>query len=332
MPPTITAPVGVTIQPAAATRNSELHLSSPSVRTVTGSDDGELLELEVGDIAGGGGCVAHAPDGRVVFVRHSLPGERVVARVTSTTSSFMRADAVDVVQASPARVPQPCPFAGPDRCGGCDFQHVELGAQRALKATRIVEQLLRVAGIARDVVVEPVRSDENGLAWRTRVRLAVDQSGHVGFRRHRSHELEVVDHCPIACDEVMQTGAFDAGWPGVDELEVIVAPDTGESLIAVDTVTRKGGAHRKGDANGKGGGKPQLPELPARLVVNGRAQQRSGAVHTKVANVTFRISAGVFWQVHIGAAGALAEAVRTVLGAGRGTRSSTSMPGRVSSR
>ena len=46
--------------------------------------------------------------------------------------------------------------------------------------------------------------------------------------------LELVDHCPIACDPVMETGTFDANWAGVDELEIIVAPDTGESLIAVD--------------------------------------------------------------------------------------------------
>ena len=305
---------------ARAARRNSARLSSPSVRTVTGvGDDGELLELEVGDIAGGGGCVGRAPDGRVVFVRHSLPGERVVAQVTSKTTSFMRADAVEIVRASPDRVTPPCPFSGPGRCGGCDFQHIELGAQRALKASRIAEQLLRVAGIERDVEVEPLRHDENGLGWRTRVRLAVDPSGHVGFRRHRSHQLEQVDHCPIACEEVMQTGTFQADWAGVDELEVIVAPDTGESLIAVDTT---GAAKGKGTGKGKGAanakGMPQLPELSARLVVNGRAQQRSGAVHTKVANVTFRVSAGVFWQVHVGAAATLAGAVRSVLDARRG--------------
>ncbi len=304
---------------------------------MTGGDDGGLLELDVGDIAGGGGCVGRAPDGRVVFVRHSLPGERVVARVTSKTTSFIRADAVEIVRASPDRVPPPCPFSGPGRCGGCDFQHIELGAQRTLKASRIAEQLLRVAGIERDVVVERVRHDESGLDWRTRVRLGVDPSGHVGFRRHRSHQLERVDHCPIACQEVMQTGTFQADWAGVDELEVIVAPDTGESLIAVDT-TGAGGrgkgkgagiakakghananANAKGDASAKGAPQPpQLPELSARLVVNGRAQQRSGAVHTQVSNATFRVSAGVFWQVHVGAAATLAKAVRSALDARRG--------------
>jgi tRNA/tmRNA/rRNA uracil-C5-methylase (TrmA/RlmC/RlmD family) len=162
-----------------------------------------------------------------------------------------------------------------------------------------------VAGISADVEVEAVRGDKNGLGWRTRVRLAVDESGRVGFRRHRSHQLELVDHCPISCDEVMETGAFAASWGGVSELEVIVAPDSGESLISVDV---------------EGKNKPQLPELPSRLVINGRAQQRSGAVRTKVADFTFRVSDGVFWQVHVGAARVLTNAVRSVLGAGRGDK------------
>src|SRR6202044_3079563 len=154
----------------------------PSVRSVTGDDTG-LLELDVGSIAGGGGCVAHAPDGRVVFVRHSLPGERVVATVTSTTSSFIRADATDVLRSSPDRVDPPCPYAGPGRCGGCDFRHIAPAAPRRLQAWRVSEQLQRLAGLERPVEVEAVSGDQNGLGWRTRVRLGVDQSGQLGFRR-----------------------------------------------------------------------------------------------------------------------------------------------------
>jgi tRNA/tmRNA/rRNA uracil-C5-methylase (TrmA/RlmC/RlmD family) len=95
--------------------------------TVTNTDDVDvLLELDIGNIAGGGGCVGRAPDGRVVFVRHALPGERVMARVTATTTSFLRADAVEILRTSPDRVTPPCPHAGPGNCGGCDFQHVSL--------------------------------------------------------------------------------------------------------------------------------------------------------------------------------------------------------------
>ncbi len=58
-------------------------------------------------------------------MRHTLPGERVVARVTEgrVGDSFVRADAVEVLEAAPGRVPAPCPYAGPGLCGGCDFQH-----------------------------------------------------------------------------------------------------------------------------------------------------------------------------------------------------------------
>jgi tRNA/tmRNA/rRNA uracil-C5-methylase (TrmA/RlmC/RlmD family) len=272
---------------------------------VTATEETELLELEVGDIAGGGGCVAHAPDGRVVFVRHSLPGELVVARVTSTTTSFIRADATEILRSSPDRVTPPCPNAGPDRCGGCDFQHIELGAQRRLKGDRVTDQLQRVAGVARQVEVEAVAGGDRGLDWRNRVRLGVDPSGQLGFRRHRSHRLEPVDHCPIACTAVMETGVFDSPWPGVEELEITVAPDTGEALVSVETSRQA---------------RPtlELPQVGARVVVNGRPQQRSGAVHTAVCGVDFRVTAGVFWQVHIGAAEALARAVRGCLGAATG--------------
>jgi tRNA/tmRNA/rRNA uracil-C5-methylase (TrmA/RlmC/RlmD family) len=148
-----------------------------------------------------------------------------------------------------------------------------------------------------------VPGDEKGLGWRTRVRLGVGPAGQLGFRRHRSHELELVDHCPIACPAVSGTGAFGADWSGAKELEIIVAPDSGESLVSVEK-----------NRNALF----ELPPVSARVVVDGRPQQRSGAVHTTVAGHPFRVSAGVFWQVHLGAPETLARAVRTALGARRG--------------
>src|SRR5215207_7183103 len=79
---------------------------------------GTEFEVTVGPVAHGGHCVARH-EGRVVFVRHSLPGERVVVRVTEDRHpGFCRADAVEVLEASPDRVQRPCPYSGPGRCGG----------------------------------------------------------------------------------------------------------------------------------------------------------------------------------------------------------------------
>ncbi len=262
-------------------------------------DDAGLLELDVGAIAAGGGCVARAPDGRVVFVRHTLPGERVLARVTARTTSYLRADAVEILSASPDRVAPPCPHAGPGRCGGCDFQHVELGAQRRLKSYRIAEQLARLAGVDRSVEVEPVPGDTGGLGWRSRVRLAVDGRGAVGFRRHRSHALELVAGCSIASPAVADSGAFGVRWPGAAELEIATGTEPGDAVISVTP---------------RGRAAPRLPETGARLVVGGKVRPPPGAVHAVVRGYTYRVSPGVFWQVHAGAADALLSAVLDLAG------------------
>jgi tRNA/tmRNA/rRNA uracil-C5-methylase (TrmA/RlmC/RlmD family) len=123
---------------------------------------GEAVEVEVGDVAQGGWCVARPAGQPVIFVRHALPGERVVARVTEVTSRFARADAIDILEPSPDRVPAPCPSARPGGCGGCDWQHATLPAQRALKAAVIGQHLRRLAGIDRAVTVEPMPGDEGG--------------------------------------------------------------------------------------------------------------------------------------------------------------------------
>jgi tRNA/tmRNA/rRNA uracil-C5-methylase (TrmA/RlmC/RlmD family) len=259
----------------------------------------EFLELEVGAIAAGGGCVARAADGKVVFVRHSLPGERVRAQVTASTTSYLRADAVEILTRSPDRVEAPCPHAGPGRCGGCDFQHVEIGAQRRLKAFRVAEQLARLAGLDRTVDVEPVPGDTGGLGYRTRVRVAVDGRGAVGFRRHRSHRMEYIHDCPIASPAVARTGAFDVLWPGATELEVVTGSEPTEAMVSITP---------------RGRSTPRLPDLGTGVVVGGKLRRPPGAVHAAVGGRTYRVSPGVFWQVHTGAAAALLRGVLDLAG------------------
>ncbi len=184
---------------------------------------GERFEAVVGPVAHGGSCVVRLPapvetvaarppqeppDTRVVFVRHTLPGERVVLRITEGNDGdrFWRGDAVEVLEPSPDRVAAPCPAAGPGGCGGCDLQHVSAAAQRALKATVVAEQLRRLAGIEWDVEVEalPVPgTDDPLLRWRTRQRYAVLPDGRRAMRKHRSHDLVPVDDCLIATTDAI---------------------------------------------------------------------------------------------------------------------------------
>jgi tRNA/tmRNA/rRNA uracil-C5-methylase (TrmA/RlmC/RlmD family) len=180
---------------------------------------GERFTVDVGPVAHGGHFVARlpAPDSRVVFVRHALPGERVVVEITEGADHdrYWRGDAVVVESPSPERVEAPCPVAGPGLCGGCDFQHVALPEQRHLKTEVVREQLVRLGRLDPDhpvvagLEVEPVPGDQDGLRWRTRVRYATARDGQRGMRKHRSHDVVPVDDCLIARP--------DARTPGVHE-------------------------------------------------------------------------------------------------------------------
>jgi tRNA/tmRNA/rRNA uracil-C5-methylase (TrmA/RlmC/RlmD family) len=192
------------------------------VRSTRGvSHVGDTFEVDVGPVAHGGHCVARHDD-RVVFVRHALPGERVVVSVTegSEGDRFWRGDAVSVLSASRDRVEAPCPYAGPELCGGCDFQHVSPAAQRSLKATVVREQLLRLAGIERDVVVEEVPPL---LRWRSRMRYVALPSGTRGLHVHRSSEVVEIADCLI-----------DAGTPSREVETVVTAAGTRDFRVDPD--------------------------------------------------------------------------------------------------
>lgn len=160
-----------------------------------------VLELEVGAIAHGGHCVARH-DGRVVFVRHALPGERVRAVVTEDGGgAFCRADTVTVLDAVPQRIEPACAWARAGGCGGCDLQHATPAAQRALKAAVLAEQLHRLAGVDLAGIDSSGEVEElpgGPLGWRSRVRLAVDDLGRGGLRAHRSHDVLPIADCPLA--------------------------------------------------------------------------------------------------------------------------------------
>jgi tRNA/tmRNA/rRNA uracil-C5-methylase (TrmA/RlmC/RlmD family) len=292
-----------------------------------GSGDG-LLELAVGEVAHGGWCVARQAGGRVVFVRHALPGERVRARVTGTTARFARAEAVEILQASPDRAAPPCPHARPGGCGGCDWQHATPEAQRRLKAEVVRQQLRRIAGLDREVTVEPLPGDSGGLGWRTRIRFSVGPGGVAGLLRHRSHDVVDVGACPIAHPLVNETGVTGQRWQRLSSLEVAVAPGSEERAVIVTPAAgrrRRGGGPKASDggaadtAAGRaaamlaGQGEPPGTVLAAGHGGRLTPLRGRGYLHQHAAGRTWRVGAGTFWQVHPGAADALAAAVLEAL-------------------
>ncbi len=249
----------------------------------------ELIGQTVGPIrverpATGGG-VGRSDDGRVIFVRHSLPGELVMVDVTDEATSYARGDVAEVLEASPERVSAPCPYAHPGGCGGCDLQHASPAAQRSWKSALVGEHLKRIAGVERDVTL--IESNVDAKSSRTRLRCAVDEEGRLSLRAARSHDLIAIDHCWIADDAF--TPAFRTSWDGAQEVELRGIGD-GEPFAVVRRDSDRGTLYEVCSLRGE----PLEPSTQSRVAVNGHV---------------FSVGPRSFWQSHRAAPALLLDTV-----------------------
>lgn len=233
------------------------------------------IELEIEKVAHGGIFVARH-QGRVVFVSHTAPGEKVRAKVFEDKGgSFCRAETFEVLTPSPKRVTHIWKEADRLGAGGAEFGHLALEHQRQLKTDVLEESLSRMAGINKRVQVMPVPGDDltKGLGYRTRIQLHVSDEGVAGPYQERTHNVVPVKTLPLAVAEINELGVHLKNWQDVKRIEISTA-STGGIQWFIDK-------KMKGDK--------RLTE---------RALGRS-----------FRISTGGFWQVHRGAAELLASEI-----------------------
>lgn len=232
-------------------------------------------------MAHGGESVARL-DGRVIFVADAIPGERLLVRVTDDSKpKFWRADTVEVLDASPHRVPHIWAEASVDRDptqrpGGADYGHIELGHQRALKAQVLTESLARMAKVDRTVEVEALPGPADGTGWRTRERLHVADDGSIGPYAARSHRVVAVADLPLAVDRVRAVAPLRETMPGAKSVQVL-APSIGDG---------------------------------ARLVID---EQKPTVIRERVGTREFRVDDTGFWQVHAAAPETLSAAVQDAI-------------------
>jgi 23S rRNA (uracil1939-C5)-methyltransferase len=189
------------------------------------------LSLALDSLAFGGDAVGRAEDGRVVFVPGGAPGDEVEVEVAEEHRSFVRARLVRVRRPGAARVEPPCPqfVAG---CGGCQWQHVAVDAQRAAKE-EVVRRALRHAGVE----VAPIRAPSPDYGWRRRARLRW-RRGVIGYTRHRAHELVDAPACPqlepaLEAALVAIRAALGPELQGAGELQLLAGRD-GAVHVALD--------------------------------------------------------------------------------------------------
>lgn len=246
-------------------------------------------------------------EGKAVFVPETIPGERVRVRVLQDKKRWARAELLEVLEPSPDRVLQPCPYVRPDRdlrCGGCDLQHIRPERQRALKTRVVTEQLQRLGGIE-DPPVAPTRTVGPDAAYRNRARFHAAPDGRLGFHAAGSHDVVPIDKCMVLA-------------PLPQSLREVIGDGTGAAEVEVR-------GHHDGAAMSirPGPGALQLPEGEADLLLvqpDGSAlpMRGDGVCAEVVRGVTYAFPATSFFQNNTHGAEALVDEVLAAVGEVRG--------------
>ena len=181
------------------------------------------FQIQILDLSHDGRGVARREDGKAVFVAGALPGETVLAEPTARSRRFDEARTLEVLAASPERVPPRCPHFG--TCGGCVLQHLAQDRQIVAKQQVLLENLERIGKVAPGRVLEPLTADSWG--YRRKGRFSVRRVNRkdktlVGFREQDPRFVADLGQCHTVIPQIgMKIQALAALVDGLQAREQI---------------------------------------------------------------------------------------------------------------
>jgi 23S rRNA (uracil1939-C5)-methyltransferase len=186
------------------------------------------MHISIDGLAKEGDGVGRCPDGRAIFVRGALLGEKVDVLTTEEKTKFLRGRIVSVLEPNNHRIKPFCSHVQ-DGCGGCDLQHADGELQKQIKLRITKEAFERIGKF------DGVRIKYGGciepIGYRTTVRCSV-HDGKAGMRGFRSHNHIPLSSCGVAheqVEEIMTKSYFG----DIEEVVIRTSILTGKSLVIV---------------------------------------------------------------------------------------------------
>ncbi len=247
-----------------------------------------MITLHLTGIAHGGAAIGRY-EGKVIFVPYALPGETVRAEIVEDHPRYARARLAEILEPSPERIGPPCPYFGPEGCGGCHLQHTAYPAQLRLKTQVVAEQLARIGGLS-DPPVRPTLPDPTGWAYRNQARFHPAPSGGLGFCQEDRRDIIPIDECLILHPFLSELyDALDLELPDLTALTLRAGTATGDRMLILETA------------------EDEAPELEIDLPLSCILLTSDGVPVTligegylteRVAGYTYRVSAPSFFQAN----------------------------------
>lgn len=210
---------------------------------------GQLLELTITDLNHNGEGVGRW-QGRVVFVPDTVPGDQVQVRLLRVKPQYAQGKLHQLLEASPHRVRPSCIVA--DKCGGCQWQHIDYAYQLEAKRNLVMQDLERIGGFS-NLTVDPVLAVADSLGYRNKATYPVKTAAHAhqvqtGYYQKGSHHLINLNQCPIQDRRLnpflaeIKQDMQQRGWSIYDEqnhqgeirhLALRIGRNTGEVLLTL---------------------------------------------------------------------------------------------------
>ena len=183
----------------------------------------DLVVLEIADLTEEGQGVGKK-DGLVFFVKGTVMGDLVEARILKVKKNYAYAKVEKLLQASPYRVTPLCPVAG--KCGGCQLQHLSYEKELAWKEDRIAQSLIRIAGISEEEVRKRGEGILGGVLSRYRNKAQYPVQNKKGIREEKALGGRVFEEEKRGSEN--EQTAFDSlgiGFYGFHSHRIIEAED-----------------------------------------------------------------------------------------------------------
>ncbi|MCU0496616.1 MAG: methyltransferase [Anaerolineae bacterium] len=196
--------------------------------------DQPTFEVELTAMAHGGSALGRYQN-RTVFIPYTIPGERVLARITSEKARVIFAEGVKLIEASADRVYPVCPHFGPGRCGRCHWQHIDYQAQLLLKQDVMSDQLARVGGLddaTIEQIIRPILASPEEWYYHHRITLQVTGAGDLGYPSASGEAVFLIQECHIIRPELVDLFTqFDFDVTGIDRLQLQLDSEGAHMII-----------------------------------------------------------------------------------------------------
>ncbi len=170
----------------------------------------DKIELLIDNLTSEGSGVGRY-DGMAVFVRGTVPGDRIIAHIIKVSKNYAVAIIDKILSPSPQRIESDCPYS--KKCGGCSFRNMTYDAELAYKKNRVQDAVARIGHL--DITVDEIIGADSVNHYRNKAQYPVsicDGELFAGFYAYKSHRIIPCADCCLQSEEFEKGLSAFAEW------------------------------------------------------------------------------------------------------------------------